>query len=49
MSRRQAEEALEVDVRDLRLNIRDRVAQETELPAFSSKRADKKAEIPTHD
>jgi RNA polymerase sigma-70 factor (ECF subfamily) len=45
MSRRQAEEALEVDVRDLRLNIRGRVAQETEARAFS----EKKAEGPTSD
>ena len=42
MSRRQAEEALEVDVRDLRLNIRNLVAQETGPPAFS----DKKGEVP---
>ena len=45
MSRRQAEEALEVDVRDLSLNIRDRVAQETPAPAFS----DKKGEVRTPD
>ncbi len=45
MSRRQAEEALEVDVRDLRLNIRDRVTQETGPPAFS----DKKVEIRASD
>jgi RNA polymerase sigma-70 factor, ECF subfamily len=38
MSRRQAEEALEVDVRDLRLNIRNRVAQESGPPAFSDKK-----------
>jgi len=37
MSRRQAEESLQVDVRDLRLNIRDRLAQESSLPAFSKK------------
>lgn len=37
MSRRQAEEALEVDVRDLGLNIRDHLAQETASPAFSNK------------
>jgi RNA polymerase sigma-70 factor, ECF subfamily len=43
MSRRQAEEALEVDVRDLRLNIRDRVAQETGPPAFSDKKAEVRA------
>jgi RNA polymerase sigma-70 factor (ECF subfamily) len=45
MSRRQAEEALEVDVRDLRLNIRNQVAQETGPPAFSGK----KGEIPASD
>jgi RNA polymerase sigma-70 factor (ECF subfamily) len=45
MSRRQAEEALEVDVRDLGLNIRDRMAQETGPPAFS----DKKAEVRPSD
>src|SRR6266404_4356737 len=45
MSRRQAEEALEIDVRDLRLNIRNQVAQETGPPAFS----DKKGEIPAPD
>jgi RNA polymerase sigma-70 factor, ECF subfamily len=43
MSRRQAEEALAVDVRDLRLNIRDRVAQETGPPAFSDKKAEVRA------
>jgi RNA polymerase sigma-70 factor (ECF subfamily) len=45
MSRRQAEESLEVDVRDLRLNIRDQVAQETAPPAFS----DKKGEVGVSD
>jgi RNA polymerase sigma-70 factor, ECF subfamily len=45
MSRRQAVEALEVDVRDLRLNIRNRVAQETGPPTFS----DKKVEIRASD
>jgi RNA polymerase sigma-70 factor (ECF subfamily) len=45
MSRRQAQEALEVDVRDLRLNIRTRLAQETAPPAFSKK----KAEAPAGD
>ncbi len=44
MSRRQAEEALQADVRDLRLNIRDKVArhnavQESAAPAFSDKKA----------
>jgi RNA polymerase sigma-70 factor, ECF subfamily len=43
MSRRQAEEALEVDVRDLGLNIRDRMAQETRPPAFSDKKAEVRA------
>jgi RNA polymerase sigma-70 factor (ECF subfamily) len=45
MSRRQALEALEVDVRDLRINIRSRLAQETGGPAFSKK----KAEAPAGD
>jgi RNA polymerase sigma-70 factor, ECF subfamily len=49
MSRRQAEESLDVDVRDLRLKVRDRVVQETAPPAFSNKRIDNKAEIPTRD
>jgi len=37
MSRRQAEEALEVDVRDLQVNIRRTLAQDSSLPAFSDK------------
>ena len=45
MSRRQALEALEVDVRDLRVNIRSRLTQETGGPAFSKK----KAEAPAGD
>jgi RNA polymerase sigma-70 factor, ECF subfamily len=45
MSRRQAQEALEVDVRDLRVNIRSRLAQETGGRAFSKK----KAETPAGD
>ena len=45
MSRRQAQEALEVDVRDLRVNIRSRLAQESAGPAFSKK----KAEAPAGD
>jgi RNA polymerase sigma-70 factor (ECF subfamily) len=45
MSRRQAQEALEVDVRDLRVNIRSRLAQETGEVAFSKK----KAEAPAGD
>jgi RNA polymerase sigma-70 factor, ECF subfamily len=40
MSRRQAQEALEVDVRDLRINIRSRLAQETRGSAFSKKKAE---------
>ena len=43
LSRRQAEEAMEVDVRDLRLNIRKRVAQETGPPAFSDKKGEVQA------
>src|ERR1700680_1538932 len=39
MSRRQAQEAMDVDVRDLRINIRSRLAQETGGPAFSKKKA----------
>ncbi len=42
MSRRQAEEALEVDVRDIRINIRNRLTQETGSQAFS----EGKAEVP---
>jgi RNA polymerase sigma-70 factor (ECF subfamily) len=38
MSRRQAEEALEVDVRDLRVDIRRSLAQESTPAAFSQKR-----------
>ncbi len=37
MSRRQAEEALEADVRDLRVDIRRSLAQETRAAAFSEK------------
>ncbi len=40
MSRRQAEEALEVDVRDLRVNIRDRLAQETVAQTFPEKKVE---------
>jgi RNA polymerase sigma-70 factor (ECF subfamily) len=43
MSRRQAEEALDVDVRDMRLNIRDRVAQETASQTFSDKKGEVRA------
>jgi RNA polymerase sigma-70 factor (ECF subfamily) len=38
MSRRQAEEAMEVDVRDLRVNLRNRLVQESAPPAFSEKK-----------
>ena len=40
MSRRQAEEAMEVDVRDLRVDIRRSLAQESSPPAFSEKRVE---------
>jgi RNA polymerase sigma-70 factor (ECF subfamily) len=40
MSRRQAEEALQVDVRDLRLNVRSRMAQEGGSQTFSEKKAE---------
>jgi RNA polymerase sigma-70 factor (ECF subfamily) len=40
MSRRQAEEALEVDVRDLQLDIRRSLTQESSPPAFSEKRVE---------
>ena len=40
MSRRQALEALEIDVRDLGLNLRSRLLQETAHPPFSSKKAE---------
>jgi RNA polymerase sigma-70 factor, ECF subfamily len=43
MSRRQAEEALEVDVRDLRLDIRRSLAQESRVTAFSGERKGGKA------
>lgn len=39
MSRRQAQEALEVDVRDLSVNIRSRLAQGGDLGAFSGKKS----------
>jgi len=45
MSSRQVEEALAVDVRDLRLNIRNRLAQENNQQSFSKK----KAEAPAGD
>ncbi len=40
MSRRQAEEALDVDVRDLQLDIRRSLTQESSAPAFSEKRVE---------
>jgi len=40
MSRRQAEEALEVDVRDLQLDIRRSLTQDSATPAFSEKRVE---------
>jgi len=40
MSRRQAEEALEVDVRDLQLDIRRSLTQESSAPVFSEKRVE---------
>jgi RNA polymerase sigma-70 factor (ECF subfamily) len=45
MSRRQAEETLEVDVRDLGVNIRARLAQDSAPPAFHKK----KVEAPAGD
>lgn len=45
MSRRQAEEALQVDVRDLGLNIRERMAQDSAVSAFHKK----KVEAPAGD
>jgi hypothetical protein len=39
MSRRQAEEALSADVRDLAVDIRASLAQDSAAPAFSEKRA----------
>jgi RNA polymerase sigma-70 factor (ECF subfamily) len=40
MSRRQAQEAMQVDVRDLRVNIGKRLMQEDAHPAFSEKKAE---------
>jgi RNA polymerase sigma-70 factor (ECF subfamily) len=40
MSRREAEEALEVDVRDLQVNIHRTLTQESSPPAFSEKRVE---------
>jgi RNA polymerase sigma-70 factor (ECF subfamily) len=44
MSRRQAQEALDVDVRDLRVNIRSQLSQETGPPAFTKKKAEAPAD-----
>jgi RNA polymerase sigma-70 factor (ECF subfamily) len=38
LSRRQAEEALQIDVRDLSLNLRDRLAQDSPADAFNKKK-----------
>ncbi|HVO81949.1 MAG TPA: sigma-70 family RNA polymerase sigma factor [Terriglobales bacterium] len=43
MSRRQALEAMEVDVRDLRVNIRTRLAQERDASAFPERKAEAQA------
>jgi RNA polymerase sigma-70 factor (ECF subfamily) len=43
MSRRQAEEALDVDVRDFRLNVSRRLVQETGPQAFPEKKAEAQA------
>jgi len=40
MSRREAEEALEIDVRDLQVDIRRSLAQETPAVPFSEKRVE---------
>lgn len=43
MSRRQAQEAMEIDVRDLRVNIRSRLAQERDGTAFPDRKAEARA------
>ena len=43
MSQRQAEEALQVDVRDLRVNIRARLAQDLVTQPFPEKKAEARA------
>ena len=43
MSRRQAAEALDVDVRDLQVNIRERLAQESAAQTFSDKKGEVRA------
>jgi RNA polymerase sigma-70 factor, ECF subfamily len=47
MSRQQAQEALEVDVRDLQVNIRSRLTQESATPSFSDKKAETAAGEPS--
>lgn len=47
MSRQQAQEALEVDVRDLRVNIRGQLLQEAASPSFSEKKAETPAGEPS--
>jgi len=44
LSRRQAQEALQVDVRDLRVGIRERLTQETTNSSFSEKKAEAREE-----
>jgi len=44
MSRRQAQEALQVDVRDLRVSIRERLTQENTHSSFSEKKAEAREE-----
>jgi len=44
MSRRQAQEALQVDVRDLRVSIRERLTQENLPSSFSEKKAEAREE-----
>jgi RNA polymerase sigma-70 factor, ECF subfamily len=44
LARRQAEEALEVDVRDLQLDIRGRLAQESPSQTFSEKRVEARSQ-----
>jgi RNA polymerase sigma-70 factor (ECF subfamily) len=43
MSRRQAEEALQIDVRDMTVNIRRRLTQESVVEAFSEKKVNARA------
>jgi len=43
MSRRQAEEAFEVDIRDLNLNVRERLAQDSSPRSFSKKKVEASA------